>query len=364
MGDEQNDDIRYLRIAQLAKQYGYEGLIDPTSGKYINTDGEEDDISIEDTKKLSAAGLIPPNAKLPEAGWFDDNDVYDAANKYWANQSHQTAEKHNLRTHQLAEYVRLKRAIRDKILELKNRGVQLPPEMEAFLRDFDAKKAPVYGRTDAATPPVPLNQPNVTNLGSSSMNDMAKNKISPELSSLAESIILSMNEAANQKGTSDNASDYVQTFGRNFWNGLTYGAGPETYGAAKSYANDTSAKDEIQNQRNLLAKNQKEHPYLSTAANIAGSVASPISKLGVLKSLGAAAGIGATAYGADQALGIDGETPTEGNTDAQQAATEIQMFQSVLNQRYGEEIPEDGELNDETIAAIKQHILQKYGAQL
>jgi hypothetical protein len=339
-GYEQDPAIRFQMVAKLARQAGFAGLVDPASGKYIPSDyselgDEEDEIPNEDeVEKLSAAGLLPQSAHLPEAGWFDNDTVYNAARSHWTDQSKRTADKHNLITTLAAKKAELQKQIIDFVQNLQNRGVEIPPEI--------LKKVEEMKRGTPNTPP----SPPPPSLGSDSMNNLAKNRITPNAPTLSEAIILSMNEDFDWKGAADSASDYAQAFGRNFWNGATYGAGPETYGAAKSYANDTKAKDEIQNQRNLLAKSQKEHPYLSTAANLAGGIASPISKLGVAKSLGAAAGIGAGAYGVDQAMGIGDEKPEEMTAD----------FQNWLNSQ-GANLDISGQPDQATLDAIDQIIL-------
>lgn len=360
-GYEQDNSIRYPMIAKLAKQNGFEGLVDPVTGNYIEANGstdvdDEDEVPFEAAEKLSAAGLLPPNAKLPQAGWFDDDRVYKAAGAHLTTQSQAAAEKQNLRTHRLAEYVRLKRAIRDKILNLQQRGVQLPPEALSFLQDYDAHKAPVYGRQDTpnnySTPPAPP-----PSLGSDSMNNIAKNKITPNVPSLAESIVLSMNE--------DFDWEAAKAAGLGAYNGATFGLGPDINAGVKSLVKGTSYKDEVPAEIARFQNADKNYPRAYTGGNVAGSIVGPGKFLGLGKGIAA----GAAAYGGQAALrgGYGVETPEIG-ADAQpsnleQASQEVQMFQSAINQQYGDQIPEDGEFNEQTVQAIRQHILQKYGAQ-
>lgn len=343
-GWSQDDSVRYPIVAKLARDNGFAGLIDPTKGKYIPADwaemgDEEDSPPLEEVKKLSAAGLIPQGAQLAKAGWFDDDDVYDAANKYWAGQSQQTADKHNQITSLTAKKIELQKQITDIIHKLQADGYEIPPEI---LRELDLMNKQI--QPTPAQPPAP-------GLGSDSMNNYAKTAISPTMPSLSEAIIRSMNE-----DWKDTVSDYTQAAGRNFWNGATYGAGPEIYGTAKSYANDTKAKDEIQNQRNLLAQSQKEHPYLSTAANLLGGIASPVSKVGLGKSLLAAAGIGGAAYGADKALGVT--DPDEQTTPNEQE----ELSNSIVNMQQSMGVEPTGDITPETVEAWKIY-LKKYGVQ-
>lgn len=96
-GYEQDDKVRIPKLADLAKQNGLEGLVDPVTGNYVNNEGEEEDeVPFEIAEKLSAAGLLPSNARLPQAGWFDNNRVFNAANKNLMAQSSSVADRHEL----------------------------------------------------------------------------------------------------------------------------------------------------------------------------------------------------------------------------------------------------------------------------
>jgi len=96
-GYEQDDKVRIPKLADLAKQNNLEGLVDPVTGKYVSNEGDEDDeVPFEIAEKLSAAGLLPTNAKLPQAGWFDNNRVFDTANKNLLSQSSSVADRHEL----------------------------------------------------------------------------------------------------------------------------------------------------------------------------------------------------------------------------------------------------------------------------
>ena len=96
-GYEQDDKVRIPKLADLAKQNGLEGLVDPVTGNYVSNEGDEDDeVPFEIAEKLSAAGLLPKNARLAQAGWFDNNRVFDTANKNLLSQSSSVAERHEL----------------------------------------------------------------------------------------------------------------------------------------------------------------------------------------------------------------------------------------------------------------------------
>ncbi len=117
-GYEQDDKVRIPKLAELAKQNGLEGLVDPVTGNYVSNDGDEDDeVPFEVAEKLSAAGLLPKNAKLPQAGWFDNNRVFDAANANLQQQSSSISARHDELAdimHQLRELIKQMIALRDK----------------------------------------------------------------------------------------------------------------------------------------------------------------------------------------------------------------------------------------------------------
>jgi peptidoglycan hydrolase-like protein with peptidoglycan-binding domain len=87
-GYEQDDKVRIPKLADLAKQNGLEGLVDPVTGHYVNNEGdEEDEVPFEIGQKLAQAGLLPKNARLEQAGWFDNQDVWNKANAGLVDQS-------------------------------------------------------------------------------------------------------------------------------------------------------------------------------------------------------------------------------------------------------------------------------------
>lgn len=117
-GYEQDDKVRLPLLAKLARDNHLEGLVDPVTGNFVDVEGEEDDeVPFEVAEKLSTAGLLPPNAKLPQAGWFDNNRVFDAANANLKQQSSGIATRHNEigdLMQQVREIVKNIIALRDK----------------------------------------------------------------------------------------------------------------------------------------------------------------------------------------------------------------------------------------------------------
>lgn len=117
-GYEQDDKVRLPLLAKLARDNHLEGLVDPVTGNFVDVEGEEDDeVPFEVAEKLSTAGLLPPNAKLPQAGWFDNNRVFDAANANLKQQSSGIATRHNEigdLMQQVREIVKNLIALRDK----------------------------------------------------------------------------------------------------------------------------------------------------------------------------------------------------------------------------------------------------------
>ena len=83
MGHEHTDSVRFPLLADLAKKNNLPGLYDPTSGQFVSSDGDVDDTSGDDTidDQLSKLGLIPQNAKLGTAGWFDNEKVQQGYNQ-------------------------------------------------------------------------------------------------------------------------------------------------------------------------------------------------------------------------------------------------------------------------------------------
>lgn len=92
-GYEYDENVRFSILANIAKKNSLPGLFDPVSGKYINNEGEVDDVDNEVTKQLSALGLVPDNASLEQAGWFDNQEVRDKANAAIKGMSGQVAAK-------------------------------------------------------------------------------------------------------------------------------------------------------------------------------------------------------------------------------------------------------------------------------
>lgn len=357
-GYEQDDSIRYPIIAKLARSNGFAGLVDPTKGLFIPADweelgDEEDEVPMASVKQLSAAGLLPQGSKLPQAGWFDDNDVYDAANAHWNNQNQQAMAKQARRSKLLAEYARIKA----EIYRI-------------------AKEAGVDPQTATATntqPPTtrPTSQPNLatTTLGSSSMNDYAKNKITPDMTSLSEAIIRSM----VNEDFKDFDPEAAWAAAKGAYQGASFGLAPDINAGVKSLVKGTRYKDELPSEVERFRKAEREYPRAYTGGEVAGAMAGPGKFMSIGKGLGtAAAAMGGQAavragYGANipdeptTQTGADAKPDT--NLDPAQVSQSVQAFQEALNMQFGEKIPANGEINPETVEVIKKHILSKYGEQ-
>ena len=83
MGHEHTDSVRFPLLADLAKKNNLPGLYDPTSGQFVSSNGDVDETSGDDAidQQLSKLGLIPQNAKLGTAGWFDNEKVQQGYNQ-------------------------------------------------------------------------------------------------------------------------------------------------------------------------------------------------------------------------------------------------------------------------------------------
>lgn len=117
-GYEQDDKVRIPRLADLAKQNGLEGLVDPVTGHYVSNEGdEEDEVPFEIGQKLAQAGLLPKNARLEQAGWFDNQDVWNKANAGLVDQSSQISGQAN----DIADKVKQLQELFAKYVELYNK---------------------------------------------------------------------------------------------------------------------------------------------------------------------------------------------------------------------------------------------------
>lgn len=116
-GYEQDDKVRIPKLADLAKQNNLEGLVDPVTGNYVSNEGdEEDEVPFEIAEKLSAAGLLPTNARLPQAGWFDNNRTFNAANSNLRQQSSTVSAHHDMiseKMHKIRELINQYIKLRD-----------------------------------------------------------------------------------------------------------------------------------------------------------------------------------------------------------------------------------------------------------
>jgi peptidoglycan hydrolase-like protein with peptidoglycan-binding domain len=158
-GYEQDDKVRIPKLADLAKQNGLEGLVDPVTGHYISNEGDEDDeVPFEVGQKLAQAGLLPKNARLEQAGWFDNQDVWNKANAGLVDQSSQISGQAN----DLADKIKKLQELFGKYVELYNKK-----------HSVKTGAAPVAG----ATPPgiVPQGAQNVMNQAHTMFNNATAN---------------------------------------------------------------------------------------------------------------------------------------------------------------------------------------------
>lgn len=74
-GYENSPAVKNQILADIAKKNNLPGLFDPISGKFIDIDGDEDEIEDTAIEQLSKLGLIPQNADLGSGGIFDTDVV-------------------------------------------------------------------------------------------------------------------------------------------------------------------------------------------------------------------------------------------------------------------------------------------------
>lgn len=280
-GYEQDDKVRLPLLAKLARDNQLEGLVDPVTGNFVDLEGEEDDeVPFEIAEKLSAAGLLPTNAKLPQAGWFDNNRVYDAANSNLKQQSSGIASKHDY----LAEKMYQLKEILKKLTALR-----------------DAHATSKMQSTIGEKPILPSNAPSAV-----------ASKMTPAFSSQT---LAGLRESA---GLADCLVESFKTdFGdtmRGAYDGATLGLGADINAGLKSYFKDTKFKDELNKELAANAVSAQRSPRLYNGAAIAGSMALPGGIMG--KGLGvagkAALGLGAGeigGYATDRAHEIMSDRP-------------------------------------------------------
>lgn len=117
-GYEQNDKVRIPMLADLAGKNGLMGLVDPVTGHYISKEGdEEDEVPFEIAQQLSKAGLLPKNARMQQAGWFDNEEIFNAGNKDLIDQSSKISGSADELTADLAKL----KELFDKYLQLKSK---------------------------------------------------------------------------------------------------------------------------------------------------------------------------------------------------------------------------------------------------
>jgi hypothetical protein len=132
-GYEYDEKVRFSILANIAKKNSLPGLFDPVSGKYINNEGDVDDVDNEVTKQLSALGLVPQNASLEQAGWLDSQEVRDKANTAIKGMSGQVASTQVSAADSQAKLKQLGELLA-KYVEMQRKMIPQPPMMESISR--------------------------------------------------------------------------------------------------------------------------------------------------------------------------------------------------------------------------------------
>jgi hypothetical protein len=175
------------------------------------------------------------------------------------------------------------------------------------------------------------------------MNNIAKNKITPNVPSLAESLTQQLYEDFDWKR---DVEDPATAAWYGVKSGASAGMAPYIGGAVNSMINKTSTADEIAKSKAEYAQAQKEHPTAFNVGNFGGSVAG-FGKLGLAK------GLATGALSAAAQTGIDSQIPDGAGMSDDQLTAELQGW---LDSQ-GADVNISGELDDETINAINKIIL-------
>jgi hypothetical protein len=294
-GYEQDDKVRIPKLAELAKENGLEGLVDPVTGNYISNAGEVDnEVPFEIAQKLSAAGLLPKNARLPQAGWFDNEDTFKKANADLVNQSSQISGDAD----SLHEKIKQMMDLFNKILELRKKRAD--KNVAATSLGSPGANA---AAANAITPPNVANTLNNMQTGikdaSAGISNAVSNAITPAMQNTAglkESLMTSFGyEQLNE----DLAGDAGDAF-RGAMNGATWGVSDNIAAAGKSLIKGTKYKDELAGELAAEKAAQERSPWLYGAGQVAGSFAAP--GMGAAKGLKGVAGLMGKQYVAGQAL--------------------------------------------------------------
>ena len=282
-GYEQDDKVRIPLLAKLAKDNQLEGIVDPVTGHYISNEGDEDDeVPFEVGQKLAQAGLLPKNARLEQAGWFDNQDVWNKANAGLVDQSSTVAGHAN----DIADKVKQLQDLFAKYVELYNKK-----------RAKTTGAAPVAGPTPQGI--IPQGAQNVMNQvagmvpnGQAMLNTMTANAAAgmKESAGLSNALIESFGYEQLNEDWKDDAGDFARGVGQ----GATFGLDNNVIAGAKSLFKGTKYKDELAAELDAENQASQRSPDLYTTGQVGGAfIPTPFSAAG-LAAKGIKAGLGAS----------------------------------------------------------------------
>jgi peptidoglycan hydrolase-like protein with peptidoglycan-binding domain len=284
-GYEQDDKVRIPKLADLAKQNGLEGLVDPVTGHYVSNEGdEEDEVPFEIGQKLAQAGLLPKNARMEQAGWFDNNDVWNKANADLVSQSSQVSGQAD--------------DIADKVKKLQDLFAKY---VELYNKKHSAKTgaAPVAGMPPQGI--IPAGAQNAMNQAATMLKGATANMPGAqaainrlpgiqESAGLSNALIESFGYEQLNEDWKDDAGDFARGVGQ----GATFGLDNNVLAGAKSLFKGTKYKDELAAELDAEKQAHDRNPNLYATGEIGGMfLPTPFSAAG-LAAKGIKAGIGAS----------------------------------------------------------------------
>ena len=284
-GYEQDDKVRIPRLADLAKQNGLEGLVDPVTGHYVSNEGDEDDeVPFEIGQKLAQAGLLPKNARLEQAGWFDNQDVWNKANAGLVDQSSQISGQAN--------------DIADKVKQLQELFAKY---VELYNKKHAAKTgaAPVAGMPPQGI--IPAGAQNAMNQAATMLKGATANMPGAQaainrLPGIQESYGMSnaLIESFGYEQLNEDWKDDAGDFARGVGQGATFGLDNNMIAGAKSLFKGTKYKDELAAELDAEKQAHDRSPDLYTTGQVGGAfMPTPFSAAG-LAAKGIKAGLGAS----------------------------------------------------------------------
>ena len=345
-GYEQDDKVRIPKLAELAKENGLEGLVDPVTGNYISNAGEVDnEVPFEIAQKLSTAGLLPKNARLPQAGWFDNEDTFKKANADLVSQSSKISGDADA----LHDKIKQMMDLFNKILELRKKRAD--KNVAATSLGSPGANA---AAANAITPPNIANTLNNMQTGikdaSAGISNAVSNAITPAMQNTAGLKESLMQSFGYEQLNEDFAGDASDAF-RGAMNGATWGVSDNIAAAGKSLIKGTKYKDELAGELAAEKAAQDRSPWLYGAGQVAGSFAAP--GMGAAKGLKGVAGLMGKQYVAGQALdavnahtlGTD-QTPVGPHPAGNTGASKLAQLQQLIGTK------SDGIMGPKTQAAL------------